>query len=103
MDRSLMGDHCRSQSSFEDVGDYLSVDFLATRAAVWLTSSRAAFFFGCFFAREAWDWRSEYVCLRSLGMGTVSHTPIQDASPVDLKLHHYRFFAQVDGQILATV
>jgi hypothetical protein len=26
-------------------------------------------------------------------MRTVSHRPIQDASPVDFKLHHYRMFA----------
>ncbi len=54
-------------------------------------------FFACFLAREACDWRSEYVSLRSLGMTTVSHRVIQDASPVDFKLHHYPTVTLVDA------
>ena len=62
------------------------------RAAAWLRSwGGVFFFFGCFLAREASDWRSEYVFLRSLGMPTVSHRSDPGATPVDLKLHHYQF------------
>jgi hypothetical protein len=60
------------------------------RAGAWLESPRGACFFlvGCFLAREASDWWSEYVFLRSFGMRTVSHRPDTIAILVDFR-HHY--------------
>src|SRR6266849_3416510 len=36
-----------------------------------------------------WVWSLKTVAVRT-GTAIVSHKPIQDASPVDFKLHHYR-------------
>lgn len=67
---------------------FSAVPSLTVREPAWLKSSPGAFsfFFGCFLAREASAWWSEYVFLRSFGMSTVSHTPVRIHTPVYFQL-----------------